>query len=104
MGTWAGRTPSSTPRGRWHHERRGPCQGGARGMVRGGRQASTLPAAELTQGSRGQADHRLNLSPLHWDCGVLATGPPGKSLHSVDEVALGEPPKDGSWLPGEPTT
>lgn len=29
MGTWAGRTPSSTPRGRRYHERRGPCQGGA---------------------------------------------------------------------------
>ena len=54
MGTWAGRTPSSTPRGRRYHERRGPCQGGARDMVCGGRQASTLPAAELTRGSRGQ--------------------------------------------------
>ena len=21
-----------------------------------------------------------NLGPLHWECGVLATGPPGKSL------------------------
>ena len=25
-------------------------------------------------------DQGLNLSPLHWECGVLATGPPGKSL------------------------
>ena len=22
------------------------------------------------------------MSPLHWECGVLATGPPGKSLFS----------------------
>ena len=25
------------------------------------------------------ADQRSNLRPLHWECGVLATGPPGKS-------------------------
>ena len=24
-------------------------------------------------------DHWWNLGPLHWDCGALATGPPGKS-------------------------
>ena len=29
------------------------------------------------------SDQRLNLSPLHWEFGILATGPPGKSLFSV---------------------
>ena len=26
------------------------------------------------------SDQGLNLAPLHWECRVLATGPPGKSL------------------------
>ena len=30
-------------------------------------------------------DQGLNLGPLHWDCGVLATGPPGKSPSVVLE-------------------
>lgn len=30
VGTWAGRTPSSSPRGRQHHERRAPCRAGPR--------------------------------------------------------------------------
>ena len=25
-------------------------------------------------------DQGSNLGPLHWECGVLSTGPPGKSL------------------------
>ena len=25
-------------------------------------------------------DQGLNLAPLHWECGFVATGPPGKSL------------------------
>ena len=28
-------------------------------------------------------DHRLNPGPQHWECKVLATGPPGKSLLSI---------------------
>ena len=26
-------------------------------------------------------DQGLNPGPLHYECGILATGPPGKSLH-----------------------
>ena len=28
-------------------------------------------------------NQELNTGPLHYDCGVLATGPPGKSLSSI---------------------
>ena len=29
------------------------------------------------------SDQGSNLVPLHWECGLLATGPPGKSPHSI---------------------
>ena len=28
-------------------------------------------------------DQGSNPGPLHWECGVLTTGPPGKSLYSI---------------------
>ena len=37
-------------------------------------------------------DQRLNPSLLHWESGVLATGPPGKSL-SLDDPLSGEGPR-----------
>ena len=33
-------------------------------------------------------DQRWNLGPLHWEHGVLATGPPGKSPLSVKNLGL----------------
>jgi len=40
---------------------------------------------------------RLNLSPLHWEHGVSATGPPGKSLWSLFYKNT-NPIHDGSTL------
>ena len=30
----------------------------------------------------------IKAGPLHWECGVLATGPPGKSLSGVPSVSV----------------
>ena len=35
------------------------------------------------------SDQGLNLCPLHWEYGVLATGPPGKSLMVRFDVGIG---------------
>ena len=40
-------------------------------------------------------DQGLNCSPLHWEHGVLATGPPGKSWRCW--LILGKPLRVGSW-------
>ena len=58
-----------------------------------------LPQGILsTQGSNlgllhSQADslplHQPGVKPLHWECGVLATGPPGKPLNSEFEEVWG---------------
>ena len=36
-------------------------------------------------------DQGSNLRPLHWKCGVLTTGPPGKSQKKDIEQALSIP-------------
>ena len=33
-------------------------------------------------------DQGLNLGPLHWDCGLLATGPPGRTLVYVTKSSF----------------
>ena len=33
-------------------------------------------------------DQGSNPGPLHWECGVLTTGPPGKSLHQSFLMAV----------------
>ena len=36
-------------------------------------------------------DWRLNAGSLHWECGVSAPGPPGKSLHTLHSIHSGAP-------------
>ena len=46
---------------------------------------SLLVACELLSAACGIEfpDQGSNLGPLHWECGVLATGPPGKSSEEI---------------------
>ena len=48
----------------------------------GSMQDLLIPACELLVAACGIQfpDQELNLGPLHWELGILATGPPGKSF------------------------